>query len=104
MKRIIVRYELFPHAIDEHLSLVRGVFAELAELRPPGLRYAAFQLQDDVHFVHLTSIETPDGSNPLTSLASFKEFQRNLMARCAVQPVATPVRAVGIFGWTSDAP
>jgi hypothetical protein len=96
MRTVVVRYETKPDRADENQRLVEKVFAELAERQPDNFRYATFRLEDGVSFVHIV-IETGDGSNPipLTDIAAFREFQREIVDRCAVQPVASGATVVG---------
>jgi len=50
-----------------------------------------------VCFVHLASIETEDGSNPLSDVMAFARFQEGLGERCGEAPVATGLREIGSF-------
>ncbi len=72
----VVRYTTRPERADENQALVEKVFGELAERRPDGLRYATFRLEDGVTFVHVASVDTEDGSNPLAATAAFGAFQQ----------------------------
>jgi hypothetical protein len=103
MKRVIVRYKVKRDRIEEHEDLIRKVFAELAAVRPGGLTYHAHKLEDGVSFVHVAAISTPDGSNPLGALASFKAFSENIGDRCEEKPVASPATAIGAYR-AEDAP
>ena len=49
----VIRNKTHPDSADENERLIRAVFAELAEQQPPGLRYAAFRLDDGVSFLHV---------------------------------------------------
>jgi hypothetical protein len=96
MRTVVVLYETKPDRADENQRLVEKVFAELAERQPDNFRYATFRLEDGVSFVHIV-IETDDGSNPipLTDIAAFGEFQREIAARCAVHPAPSGAKIVG---------
>ncbi|MGZ4704202.1 MAG: hypothetical protein ACXWCM_04975, partial [Acidimicrobiales bacterium] len=83
----VVRYRTRPDRADENQALVEEVFAELAEHRPEGLRYATLRLEDGVTFVHVASTDTPDGSNPLASTEAFDAFQREIADRCDEGPL-----------------
>ena len=65
MGKVVVRYKVKPERVEENERLIGAVYAELAESAPEGLRYATFRLDDGVSFVHIASIDTADGSNPL---------------------------------------
>ncbi|HEY6257666.1 MAG TPA: hypothetical protein VIY51_17935 [Xanthobacteraceae bacterium] len=102
MKRVMVRYKTKPDRARENEQLIESVFQELQLSRPEGFRYASFKLGDGVSFVHISCIETADGSNPLTQSAAFKSFQAGIKDRCEEQPVATDVSEIGsyrLFGW-----
>jgi hypothetical protein len=105
MKHVMVRYKVKPEQVAENEELVRAVFDELQRTEPAGLRYATFQLDDGVSFVHLASIETEDGHSPLSSVKAFERFQERIGERCAEAPVVTELREIGssrVFGDRSD--
>ena len=97
MKRMI-RYKVKADRAEENSELVRAVYEELASLRPAGLRYATFKLDDAVSFVHIASIETADGRNPLADVAAFARFQEGIGERCAEAPVTVEIEEVGSYG------
>lgn len=103
MKRIVVRYKVKADRVEEHEGLVRKVFAELATVRPGGLSYHALKLEDGVSFVHVATISTSDGQNPLSALPAFKDFAANLAERCEEKAVSSPATAVGAYR-ADDAP
>jgi hypothetical protein len=101
----VIRYTTHADAADQNQKLVEQVYADLATVRPDGLRYATFRLADGVTFVHVVTQEG-DGS-ALTGLPAFAEFQRELAGRCAERPVVTDAALVGsygVFGATVDPP
>ena len=61
MKRVMVRYKVKPDRAAENEELIRAVYDELAQTKPSGFRYATFQLDDGVSFVHLALTETAAG-------------------------------------------
>jgi hypothetical protein len=95
MKCVMVRYKVKPGEAANNEELVRAVYEELHRSEPSGLRYATFQLDDGVTFVHLA--ETPDGRNPLAEVRAFKEFQKGIQERCEEQPVVSELREVGSY-------
>ena len=97
MKKVIVRYRIKADQVGENQKLIAAVFSELKMARPEGLRYASFLQQDGQSFVHVASIETPDGTNPLANLATFKAFQKDLQSRCLEAPVATEITEIGSY-------
>ena len=97
MRRVMVRYRVKPDRAAENEELVRAVYDELERVRPDGLRYATFQLDDGVSFVHISSADTEDGRNPLLDVEAFRSFQENIQDRCDEPPVVTELREVGSF-------
>jgi hypothetical protein len=73
MQRVtMVRYTAKPECADENERLSRAVFAELRELRPPGIAYTLCRAGDE--FVHVFINFNADESESVTELASFKAF------------------------------
>jgi hypothetical protein len=97
MHQVIVRYKVKPDRAAENVALVGAVYDELERAKPAGLRYATFQLDDGVSFVHIAVNETDSERSPLSQVAAFKEFQRELGDRCEEQPRVTEVREVGSY-------
>jgi hypothetical protein len=97
MRRVIVRYKVKPELAQENERLVRAVYDELEHSAPAGLRYATFTLEDGVSFVHLASIETHDGHNPLRDVEAFKRFQANAGDRQDEAAVASELREIGSY-------
>jgi hypothetical protein len=79
-----VRYRVKPGREQENADLVRAVYAELAQLEPPGFRYATFQ--DGVAFTHVAFAV---GEAPLSRLASFRRFTDGIAERCDEPPQTT---------------
>jgi hypothetical protein len=97
MKHVIVRYKVKPERAAENEELVRAVYAELHQTKPAGLRYATFQLDDGVSFVHVASNDTEDGQSPLSEVKAFERFQENINDRCEEGPVVSSVREIGSY-------
>ena len=97
MKRIVVRYRVKPDRVAENERLIAAVFEQLQRDRPAGLRYASFKAADGVSFLHMVSLETTDGSNPLGALPAFKAFTAAIGDRCDDPPVATELSEVGNY-------
>jgi hypothetical protein len=97
MKRVMVRYTVKAERASENERYIQAVFAQLERDKPAGLRYASFKLDDGVSFVHLASVETADGSNPLLALAAFKEFTAQIKDRCEGPPVTVDLHEVGSY-------
>jgi hypothetical protein len=104
MKIVLVRYKTGEDKAGENEELIHAVFDELRDSAPAGFDYGTFRLADGSSFVHLAMIDTPDGSNPLLTLDSFKRFQDGLGERCVETPVATELFAVDGYGRFGTAP
>jgi hypothetical protein len=97
MKRIMVRYKLKADRVEENKQLVKAIFEELKAKQPTGLRYASFGFPDGVSFIHIASIETADGKNPLNLTAAFPIFTKDIKDRCEEPPVAVDLTEVGSY-------
>jgi hypothetical protein len=93
----MVRYKVKVDRVEENEALIRAVYDELQHTQPDGLRYATFQLDDGVSFVHLASVETEDGASPLSDVTAFNEFTAHVRDRCDEPPVTTELREIGSF-------
>jgi len=98
----MVRYKVKPGRADENEGLIRKVFEALHEGRPEGLRYASFKAADGVSFVHIASIETFDGSNPLGDTPAFKAFQAEIKDRCEEPPAAVELDSIGSYRFMEE--
>ena len=97
MPKVIVRYKVKSDRAEENIDYINRVFEALKQASPAGLRYASFVLEDGLSFVHIASIETEDGSNPLTELAEFQAFVADIASRCDEPPRPTPVELLGSY-------
>jgi hypothetical protein len=97
MSSTVVRYKTKPERADENQALIEAVFAELAELAPAGLTYESYRLDDGVSFLHVASIETDDGGNPLTSAPAFATFLQGIADRCTEPPIAVNANKIGSY-------
>ena len=97
MSTRVIRYRTHPDRADENQRLIEGVFAELAERRPEGVRYASVRSADG-SFVHIVTVDVEP--NPLLALASFARFQEGIGERCAEQPAVTELDTIGAYGST----
>jgi hypothetical protein len=94
---VVVSYQVKPEAVAEHVRLIEAVFAQLHAERPENVEYKVVRLDDGVSFVHVSTADTPDGSNPLPAYSAFKEFGRDSGARVATQPVPTAADIIGTY-------
>jgi hypothetical protein len=98
MNGVVVRYKVKPEHADENQRLVERVFGSLNASRPEGIRYATFRLADGVTFVHVATLDTADGSNPLTALPEFADFTRDIGQRCEEPPDGQDATVIGAYG------
>jgi hypothetical protein len=99
MKRVMVRYKVKPDQVETNEALVRDVYEELSRVRPDGLRYATFKLDDGVTFVHVAEHGEP---NPLATVEAFKRFQADIRDRCDEPPAAMEVEQIGSYGFFGE--
>ena len=85
--------------MEENKQLVKAIFEELNAKRPEGLRYASFGFPDGVSFVHIASIETADGKNPLSMTEAVSLFTKDIKDRCEEPPVAMDLTEVGLYNF-----
>jgi hypothetical protein len=94
---VVVSYRVKPEAVAEHVRLIEAVFTQLHAEQPGNVEYKVVRLEDGVSFVHLSSADTADGSNPLPEMAAFKEFGKDSAARVATAPVPTAADIIGSY-------
>jgi hypothetical protein len=97
MRRVMVRYKVKPDRAADNERYIKAVFAQLDRDKPDGLRYATFRQGDGVSFVHIASVETTDGANPLAALAAFQEFTAQIKDRCEEPPVTAELHEIGSY-------
>jgi hypothetical protein len=94
---VVVSYRVRPDAVAEHIRLIEGVFEQLKAEQPGNVEYKVLRLADGVSFVHVSSADTPDGSNPLPEMTAFKEFSKDSAARVATRPDPTAADIIGSY-------
>ena len=94
---VVVSYQIKPEALDEHVRLIQGVFEQLRDERPGNVEYKVLRLADGVSFVHVSTADTPDGSNPLPELSAFKEFGKDIADRVATAPNPSAAAIIGSY-------
>jgi hypothetical protein len=102
MQRVtLVRYAAKPDRAAENETLARAVFAELKAAAPDHVAYALFR--DGLEFVHLFVNLEADDSSPVTELASFKAYAKDVVARCEAppQPMRLSLRLLESYGLAS---
>lgn len=95
---VIVRYELKPERLDEHVGLIEAVFAHLNEAAPDGVHYAAFREADGFTFSHVGHYESDEARAAAGENDAFAAFTAEIADRCVVPPAAAPQEVVGSYG------
>lgn len=96
----VMRYQIRQNDLELHLELLHAVYAELSELRPEGLVWATYQLEDPADFLEVMS--GPELPEPLPALPAFQRYRSGLEARCAEAPTFTEVHPVGSYSSPGD--
>lgn len=96
-----IQYTTRPGTAELNADLIRGVFAELAEIGPSDIEYAAYLLSDGQTFVHLFS--SSSGGAPLTELPAFRRFQAAASDRHLAPPVSQSAELIGHYVGRVDA-
>ena len=97
MRNVVVTYQVRPDAMDEHLRLIGAIFDELDAQAPDDVEYKVLRLADGVSFVHVSTADSPDGTNPLTRFAAFREFSETAGERAATPPTPVSAELVGSY-------
>jgi hypothetical protein len=87
---IIVRYELKPECLDEHVGLIAGVFEHLRAAAPVGAHYSVYKSADGYHFTHVGIYDTDQARAAATENDAFAAFTADIAARCLTPPEGTP--------------
>ena len=75
---IVVTYTLKPEAMEPHLALIDGV-----------------------SFIHISTADTADSTNPLPALASFRAFSAGLPDRVASRPTPSGADIIASYPATA---
>ena len=97
MERYMVRYKVKPERASENENYIKEIFTQLENESPEGIRYPSFKLDNGVNFVHIASIETEDGENPMSNLSTFKMFLSEIKERCDEPPVLSELHEVDSY-------
>jgi hypothetical protein len=97
MPWVMIRYKVRPDQVKRNVELINAFFEELESAQPDGLRYATFQLEDEVTFVHF--VETRNGPGSFARLGAYQRYRSTVAERCDEPPVMTVLHEVGSFGF-----
>jgi quinol monooxygenase YgiN len=99
--QVMIRWKIKPGQVERELELLREVYAELRAVRPDGLRYATFRLDDEVTFVDI--VELDEGPEVLRRIEAFQRYRSTLDERCDEVPVITTLHQVDCYGSSRNA-
>lgn len=94
MPTTIVRYELDPARLDEHIALIDAVFEHLAEAAPEGMEYEVFRSAEGMDFTHIATFENEAAQQAFSGSDAFQAFTTGIGARCIVPPA--PAAQIGV--------
>jgi hypothetical protein len=94
---VVVSYSVRPEAVAEHVRLIEAVFEQLHAEQPDNIEYKVMRLHDGISFVHVSTADTPDGSNPIPELATFRQFSQDAAARVATAPAPKAADIIGSY-------
>lgn len=92
----MIRCKVRPDNAEASLESFREIFEELRSVQPKGLRYATFQLEDEVTFVSFAEMEGPEVLQQLDAFQRLRSTPRELFDE---PPVLTMLREVGSYGY-----
>lgn len=95
--QVMIRCKVKPDEVERNLELLHAVYEEMRSVRPGGLRYATFQLEDKVTFVAFAQMD--DGPGVLRRLEAFQHYRATLDERCDEPPVMTMLHEVDSYGF-----
>jgi quinol monooxygenase YgiN len=95
--QVMIRCKVKPDQVERNLELLQAVYEEMRSVRPGGLRYVTFQLEDRVTFVAFA--EMGDGPAVLGQLEAFQRYRATLDERCDEPPVMTMLHEVGSYAF-----
>jgi len=93
-RAVVVRYRTRPDTANDNEQLIDAVFEELTAVRPGGIRYSAFRV-DETTFVHVAVFDSDQ--NPLEALPAFQTFTSGISDRCEQPPAPMAGRLVGSY-------
>jgi hypothetical protein len=91
----VIRYVTKPECADENARLIGAVFADLDSLKPEGLQYQSFRLEDGRTFVHVVTMTGDE--NPLLASKAFQTFSSTVSGRCTEGPLVLEATKLGDY-------
>ena len=91
----VIRYVTKPECADENARLIGAVFADLDALKPEGLQYKSYRLEDGRTFVHVVTMAGEE--NPLLASEAFQAFSSTVAERCTEGPLVMEATTLGDY-------
>lgn len=95
---VIVRYELDPDRLEEHLGLIQAVFDHLEATKPVGVHYGVMKSEDGTGFTHIGIYETDEARQAASENEAFQAFVAEIGVRCIVPPEGVPQQVIAHHG------
>lgn len=95
--QVMIRCKVRPDGVAACLESFQEVYEELRAVRPKGLRYATFQLEDKVTFVSFAEMD--QGPEVLRQLGAFQRLRATPDEGFDEPPVLTMLHEVGSYGF-----
>jgi hypothetical protein len=86
MKIAKIQYTVQPGFTGKNKQNIAKVMQELRSLNHPGVRYSAYVLDDGKTFVHFVVFKDEEATKVIPNLASFKQFQSELVGSTPENP------------------
>lgn len=93
----VLHYTVKHSCLEEHLSLLAAVYAELDRLQPGPFRWATYRVTGTREFVEVATAHPLPG--PLPTLPTFQRYRSGLDDRCETRRF-DDVTVVGLFAAT----
>ena len=95
--QVMIRCKVRPDGVEAGLESFQEVYEEMRSVRPKGLRYATFQLEDKVTFVSFAEMD--EGPEVLQQLEAFQRLRATPGERFDEPPVLTMLHEIGSYGF-----
>ena len=95
--QVMIRCKVRADGVEAGLELLQEVYEEMRSVRPKGLRYATFQLEDKVTFVSFAEMD--EGPEVLQQRKAFQRLRATPDQRFDDPPVLTMLHEVGSYGF-----
>jgi quinol monooxygenase YgiN len=95
-KQVLINYMINAGQVDENISLIKNVFAQLNAVKLTGIKYSVYKMGENV-FVHIAQFENEEAEKKFAQLGSFMAFRKDIAARQREKPVTNNIEEIGSF-------